>query len=105
MSLFVGVAVYRIVQKIGPHPQIIEQGVALRWGPIAGKAFALLCRLEDKCQAPAFSRFDFLSKGQIRLHTLQSCGLFTPEDVGDPRVNRMRRILPMLHVDAQGTTM
>ena len=58
MPLFVGAAVDRIVEKIGAHPQVIEQGVALRRGPVAGEMFLVLFRLQEKFQAPAFDRFD-----------------------------------------------
>src|SRR5215471_14975926 len=93
MPLFMRTAVYRINQKIGPHPQVIEQSVALGRSPVAGEVFLLLFRPEEKCQTPAFGRFDFLSKGQIRLHTLQPCRLFTSQETGYSRVNRVRRIL------------
>ena len=51
-------------RKICPHSEVVEQGVPLR-GPVAGKTFALLFRLQEKFQASAFGRFDLLSNGQI----------------------------------------
>ena len=61
MPLFVGAAVDRIVEKIGVYPQVIEQGIALCWGPIAGESFLVLFRLEEKFQAPTFGCFDLLA--------------------------------------------
>jgi len=89
MPLFVRAAIDRIVEKIGPHPQVVEQGVTLRGSSVADEAFAPLFRLEEKFQAPAFGRFHFLSKGQIRVHTLQSRGLFTHQKIGNPLGNRV----------------
>src|SRR5215813_13588402 len=103
MPLFVGITVYCILQKICPHSQVIKEGAALCRSPVASKVFTILFRLEEKCKAPPFGRFDLLSKGQICLHTSQPCCLLTSQDIGHPRVNRARRVLAMPYVDTQGT--
>ena len=57
--MFIGIAIYGVIEEVGSYAAIIEQGVALPWRTVGGYGFAALFRLNEKTKQSSLCLFYF----------------------------------------------
>ena len=85
LALLVRIPVNRVVEKVGPNPAIIEQGVPLARSTVARDVLAFPPSGDQELQEPSLGLLDLLAEGRVRLESLHSGGTFRGLDRLDGR--------------------
>src|SRR5262249_6010698 len=104
LAVFVRIAIYGVIQKVGPDTAIVQQGVAFPRSTVSSNRFAFSLRLNQKLQKLSLGFLDLFREGKIR-RQLSEAGVFLAlRQFASPAGRRSFWVLSMACIDPQGAT-
>src|SRR4029077_19770699 len=105
LAMFVGIAVYRVVEKIGPDPAVIEKGVPFPGRAVAYNGFPFPFRSNQEAQDPALCLFHLFGKRGVGLETCETRLNLARRKLLNAACYGLNGILWMTRIDSQRTAM